>query len=193
VAIVVPRDYNRKTNIAGKSSPTGGHAVKASNIFSEEVAAKICNHVANGGSLRELRREDATVPTYYIMAGWMAQNPVFEEQYRAARMMHADTLFDEMLDISNTPINGIMTVERANGNTEITKKDAIDHRRLQVDTRKWIVERLAPRKYGNKISAEISGPDGQPLQISNISDELRVKALADFIAKTKGLPPPEEK
>ena len=180
----------RSLSVNGKHQ---GHPFNPRSAYSEEVVEKVCNHVANGGSLRALMREDKTIPSYYVLFGWMQEHPEFEDKWRTARAFNADALFDEILEISNTPVDTIMTVQRAKGNVETTKKDAVEHRRLQIESRKWMIEKLAPRKYGNKITTEISGPDGSPLQISNISDELRVKALADFIAKTKGLPPPEEK
>jgi len=36
--------------------------------------------------------------------------------------------------------------------------------RLRVDSRKWLASKLAPKKYGEKVSAELSGPDGGPIQ-----------------------------
>jgi hypothetical protein len=36
--------------------------------------------------------------------------------------------------------------------------------RLQVDTRKWLLSKLIPKKYGDKVEQFISGPDGRPLQ-----------------------------
>jgi hypothetical protein len=33
----------------------------------------------------------------------------------------------------------------------------IDHRRLKVDTRKWYLSKLAPKRYGDRIAVEHSG------------------------------------
>jgi hypothetical protein len=43
------------------------------------------------------------------------------------------------------------------------KKDwqAIQKHKLQVDTRKWLLSKLAPKKYGDKI--EVSGDPANPL------------------------------
>jgi transposase len=36
--------------------------------------------------------------------------------------------------------------------------------KLQVDTRKWIMSKLMPQKFGDKVRNEVSGPDGSPVQ-----------------------------
>jgi hypothetical protein len=43
------------------------------------------------------------------------------------------------------------------------KKDwqAIQKHKLQVDTRKWLLSKLAPKKYGDKL--EVSGDAANPL------------------------------
>jgi len=43
---------------------------------------------------------------------------------------------------------------------------AIQKQRLQVDTRKWLLSKLAPKKYGDKI--EVSGDANNPLKIERI-------------------------
>jgi hypothetical protein len=45
------------------------------------------------------------------------------------------------------------------------KKDwqAIQKHKLQVDTRKWLLSKLAPKKYGEKL--EVSGDEKSPLSM----------------------------
>jgi hypothetical protein len=40
----------------------------------------------------------------------------------------------------------------------------VDRSRLTVDSLKWYLCKLAPKKYGDKVAAEVSGPDGGPIQ-----------------------------
>jgi hypothetical protein len=57
-----------------------------------------------------------------------------------AREAQADKLFKESLEIADkaTPEN-------------------VNVARLQVDTRKWAAARLAPKKYGDRISHDVKG------------------------------------
>ena len=36
--------------------------------------------------------------------------------------------------------------------------------RLKVDTRKWLMARMAPKVYGDKVTQEVQGPDGGPIK-----------------------------
>jgi hypothetical protein len=67
------------------------------------------------------------------------------------------TLADEILDIANTPVVGVKTKTNEKGEVETTEGDMIEHRRLQVDARKWIAAKLKPKKYGDKQEIEHSG------------------------------------
>lgn len=89
---------------------------------------------------------------------WLAkdENADFREQYARARETQADVLFDEILTIADTPVIGVKTVTKATG-VEKTEGDMIEHRRLQVDARKWMLGKMQPKKYGDKVVNEHSG------------------------------------
>ena len=40
---------------------------------------------------------------------------------------------------------------------------SVGHAKLRVDTRKWALSKMCPKKYGDKIQQEVSGPDGGPV------------------------------
>jgi hypothetical protein len=42
-----------------------------------------------------------------------------------------------------------------------------------VDTRKWLLSKIFPKKYGDKVSAEVSGPDGGPIREALIVEYVR--------------------
>jgi len=46
---------------------------------------------------------------------------------------------------------------------------------LMVDTRKWLLSKMFPKKYGDKVSAEVSGPDGGPIREALIVEYVRPK------------------
>lgn len=68
--------------------------------------------------------------------------------------MREDTIFAEILEIADTPLMGIKTTIKASG-VETTEGDMVEHRRLQIDARKWVLARMAPKKYGDKIQADL--------------------------------------
>ena len=87
---------------------------------------------------------------------------------RSARDIQADVLFDEIHQIADTPQKGTKTVRRGEGDNstvETTEADMIEHRRLQIDARKWLIGKMAPKKYGDKQTHEHAGPGGGPVTL----------------------------
>ena len=42
----------------------------------------------------------------------------------------------------------------------------IEHRRLQIETRKWMLGRMAPKKYGDvQVHKHGGDPDGSPITL----------------------------
>lgn len=129
--------------------------------FSQSIADQICERLADGESLRMICL-DESIPARSTVFKWLSQQKDFADQYARAREAQADTMADEILHIADTPVMGQKTVSKATG-LEITEGDMIEHRRLQVDARKWLAAKMAPKKYGDKFTGEIGGVDGGPL------------------------------
>ena len=147
--------------------------------YSQDTADMICERLSCGESLRSICR-DQDSPGLSTVFKWLATVPDFREQYAHAREAQAEALFDEIIEIADTPQIGQKTVSKATG-VEITEADMIEHRRLQVDARKWIASKLAPKKYGDKITQEVTGANGGPILTKDVSD-LSDEALAAIIA-----------
>ena len=43
---------------------------------------------------------------------------------------------------------------------KVTTGDTVDRSRLAVDSMKWLLSKLHPKQYGDKITAEIGGLGG---------------------------------
>ena len=101
---------------------------------------------------------------------WLSaeQHKNFCNQYIRARDIQADVLFDEIHQIADTPQKGTKTVRRGEGDNstvETTEADMIEHRRLQIDARKWLIGKMAPKKYSDKQQVDHSAPDGGPVTL----------------------------
>jgi hypothetical protein len=80
-------------------------------------------------------------------ARWVDDDPVLAEKYARARDILVEKMACDLLEIADAPV-GIVE----NGGTD---SGAVQKQRLQVDARKWLLSKIAPRKYGDKI--EVSG------------------------------------
>lgn len=130
--------------------------------FTQEIADTICERLAGGESLVAICA-DADMPNPSTVYRWLLVNEGFRESYTHARELQADTLFDECLLIANTPVIGKKS-KLSDGKVEITEGDMIEHRRLQVDTRKWMAGKLRPKVYGDKV--QHTGEGGGPITVS---------------------------
>lgn len=150
--------------------------------FTQKVADEICARLMDGQSLRGICA-DEDMPGQRTVYQWLMANEAFAQQYARAREVQADTLVDEILGIADTPVIGQKTVSKATG-VEISEGDMIEHRRLQVDARKWLAGKLAPKKYSEKLLNVHTGEDGGPVQIEHTTTDY--KALrAQIDAKRK--------
>jgi hypothetical protein len=114
--------------------------------YSPELAAEICGRLANGEPLAKICREEA-MPAPSSVYLWLTQHKDFSDMYARAREDQADTMADEIVRIADE------AEDPAKG-------------RLQVDARKWVAAKLKPRKYGDKVTNEHSGPDGAAIPVS---------------------------
>jgi hypothetical protein len=94
------------------------------------------------------------MPSRPTVLKWLTNSAEFFDQYARAREAQADHFVDEMVLIADTPIIGTKTKRTSDGKVEKTTGDMIEHRRLQIETRKWVAARMRPKKYGDRIDVE---------------------------------------
>ncbi|WP_342711523.1 terminase small subunit protein [Bradyrhizobium sp. B124] len=128
--------------------------------YSLELAALICDRMAEGESLRTICKAD-DMPARSTVFLWLAAHKEFSDLYARATDARAHLLAEEILQISDDGSND--TYRDSDGNV-MTDHDVIARSRLRVDSRKWLAARLAPRKYGDKITQEHTGADGGPIK-----------------------------
>lgn len=129
--------------------------------FSQAVFDEICEEIAEGKSLRFICQSD-DMPNRSNVFRWLADREELRDQYARAREAAADYYADEIIEIADDGSRDYSLGE--NGDT-IVDHDVIARARLRVDARKWKASKLAPKKYGDKISQEHTGPDGAALTI----------------------------
>lgn len=132
--------------------------------YSQELADIICARLAEGESLRTVCKDD-DMPCKTTVFMWMRTNKEFLNQYTRAKEESADAMIEDMLDIADDGTNDWMEKRNSEGDNIGWQLNGehVNRSRLRVDTRKWIAEKLKPKKYGAKVSQEITGADGMPL------------------------------
>jgi hypothetical protein len=132
--------------------------------YTLKVAEEICSRLMEGESLRSICR-DEHMPHRGTVFNWLHNKPGFFDQYARARDAQADTLFDECLDIADDGANDWMEKRTRSGEVvESVNHEHISRSKLRVDTRMTMAKRLAPKRYGDKTSMELTGKDGGPIE-----------------------------
>lgn len=113
--------------------------------FDPALAEQICDRVSNGESLSVICRDrDLPLPATFLR--WVKQDSILAAQFQEAQQFRLDVLAEEMLVVSDE--------------VEDARKS-----RVQVDARKFLTERLAPEKYGQRshlaMSADSAPAKGQ--------------------------------
>lgn len=152
-------------------------------LYSPEVADAICDRLMDGESLRKICASD-DMPSKATVLRWLHDDTGgFEAKYTRARAIQFEGEADRILELADICREGVKTTVKANGDVETVTADMIERAKLQIDTRKWFLSKLVPKKYGDKLQTELSGPGGQPIQtearidVSSLTPE-QLRALA---------------
>lgn len=129
-------------------------------IYSQELADEICLRLSQGESLRAIC-QDGHMPDISNVLRWVLREDMkdFREQYARARESQAEVMFDEILEIADDGSNDFMTVKKGNLEYEMENKEVTNRSRLRVDSRKWYLSKVLPKKFGDKLDMTTNGKD----------------------------------
>lgn len=141
--------------------------------FAQEIADTICLRIAAGETLTEICK-DLNVSRVTVYR-WTRAHEEFRNAYAQARedQMHsfADKILEKAQDDSRDYQK--VTVEKLNKDGTIRAKSeevrsdntAVQRDRLIVDSMKFLMARLAPKYYGDKVEQTLKNPDGSGLSV----------------------------
>lgn len=133
------------------------HAGGRPSEYTQEKADLICERLAIGMSLRSVcLQEDMPAPATVFK--WMRTNQEFLKQYEKAKQESSDAMAEDIQDIADESANDYIEITRDDGTT-YTKlnQENIQRSRLRVDTRKWLMAKMKPKKYGDKLDLTNDG------------------------------------
>lgn len=136
------------------------HPGGAPSDYTQTLADKICLLISNGKPLRTIEKMSG-MPSRVTVWRWIRDKPEFCNQYARAKEDYTEAMAEEILDISDDSSDDIQIIKDKQGNErEVVDWEVVNRSRLRVDTRKWLMSKLLPKKYGEKIEADVRFPDG---------------------------------
>ena len=118
----------------------------------ENIFNTIFDAIESGKSLRyALLQVPLSSKTFYE---WIEEDEEKVKQYARVTELRAEALLDEMFDIVDETSHDTITTDKGQ---EIPNGEWMQRSRLRYDARKWLIGKLNPKKYGDKIQNEHSG------------------------------------
>jgi len=141
----------------------------ASNL-GEEQKEKLFTEVLediseNGKSLFASLKGKMSSQTFY---DYLDKSEERSKRYARATELRAEIMADDTLNIADAVGDDIIITPDGR---EIVNNNVINRDRLRVETRKWLMAKLYPKKYGDKIGLEHSGELTTKPDFSNLSTE----------------------
>lgn len=128
-----------------------GRPVGRPSEYDAVVVDEICGRIATGESLRAICLAD-DMPNESTFRKWVINDVNgLSAQYARARMLRADVLAEEVIDISDNEPDPAKA-------------------RVRVDARKWYAGKVN-KTYADKSTTELTGPGGGPVQQVNMTGE----------------------
>lgn len=120
--------------------------------FSQDKADAICAALEKGDTLRKACRDLGLDPATILR--WTKDYSEFSKQYADARQVGYQLLADEILEISDDSNGDVIVDDEGNARTDAER---VARSRLRVDTRKWMLSKMLPKIYGDKIETTHTG------------------------------------
>lgn len=106
-----------------------------------------------GQSLRDIDK-DEDMPSKTQILVWLSIYTEFADQYTRAHQIQAENEMDELKSIADddTADMQFKEIETEHGKEAkaVFLRAAVERSKLRIETRKWRIERLHPKKYGPK-------------------------------------------
>jgi hypothetical protein len=134
--------------------------------FSDQLFDSICLRIAEGESVNQICL-DKSMPSKSTFFKWLGEINGLSDRYARAKEVGADAIADEMFRIADDGTNDY--IKRLDEKGEDTGSfefngEHIQRSRLRIDTRKWYLSKILPKKYGEKLS--VGGDSDNPLTVN---------------------------
>ena len=114
--------------------------------YDAELAQSVLKEMTKGFSLRSIAKRLSFDESTF--RSWVVQDAELATQYAHARQQQVEAMADQIREVAD--------------NADSTSYNAA---RLQVDTMKWLMSKVAPRQYGERTQLAHTDAEGGPLVI----------------------------
>jgi hypothetical protein len=157
-----PAAAGRKKASTPKKAPAAKRKPGRPPVHGQATKDRICTEIAAGRTLTAILRDKGMPSVKWVFEN-LGKDKAFGESYARAREIRAEAWAEELVGIADEGENDTYVDENGNKRTDY---DVIARSRLRVDTRKWLASKLLPKTYGDKLTTEVTGQGGGPVQVA---------------------------
>jgi hypothetical protein len=129
--------------------------------YTPELAREICKQLVQGKSLKKICAAEG-MPYDSTVRDWIIDDREgFHAQYMRAIQARAITWGEEILEVADDGSND--TFKDPNTGQERVNAEVVARSRLRVDTRKWLLSKMLPKIYADKIDVNHGVQPENPL------------------------------
>ena len=136
----------------------------------QEIAKAVCERIADGESLTTIcNAPDAPVKKSTFLR-WVMESEEGKEgcegiadQYARAMAARTDLMAEEILEIADRAERDF-AFDPDTGELKVNGEH-IQRAKLMVDTRRWLMAKRMPKKYGDKV--QVTNPEDEPLHLKH--------------------------
>lgn len=167
-----PEPANGVADVARRVGRPRNQGFRRTGTYTPEIADQILQMMADGISspkiAAQLKISESTIYAWII-----DDYEGFGQKYARAKHIVALRWADEISDIADHKRDDYVMNEEGK---MVLDMEAVARSRLRIDTRKWLLSKVLPKVYGEKVITEITGKDGGPIETQ--ATRIDVLALA---------------
>ncbi len=146
--------------------------------YTDEAVDKICYLIATSKhGLHRILNDNPELPKFRTVFDWLMKEEYesFRTKYARAREAQQDFFGEEIIHISDDDSEDEIFIESEDGSGQSAKRvmnnEFVQRSKLRVETRKWLMSKLAPKKYGDKLDVTSDGNSIAPVTIVAVNQE----------------------
>ncbi len=171
-------------DIEGEYKDLGGRP----SDYSPEMGELICAKIASGKTLSEICRKQG-MPARQTVLRWRREHSGFDTEYTRARVDQMENWGDDCVEIADDDtLDTLDSVDKQGNSIQVPNHANVQRDRLRIDTRKFMMSKIARHIYGERVEHEHSGEIHQRHTVE-LSDRERMRRLATFMLEDRAAGP----
>lgn len=179
---------------ARQKPPTNPLKINGKEWNREKVMAVVCNAIASSSkgitTILAAGHDGHPLPDYFTISKWMNEKDEngasqIGEMYARAKEAQAEFMAEELAELHSKawvpvldPDTGMPIVIDGRPLMTVDKASAAIVR-LEADNKKWLMGKLKPRRFGDKVTQEHVGFDGGAVQVASTVTFVNPPARSD--------------